>query len=121
VRIAVASGSAYDLHLTRTIRHGQIVRAPTGGEAIAMFERDGLEVAAGVKSPLLRFAASRPHLRVMDGRFMAIEQAMGVPKGRTLAVSHLRTMIEALKASGFIAQALARSGQGDALVAPAAG
>jgi polar amino acid transport system substrate-binding protein len=120
VRIAVGSGSAYDLYLTRTIEHAQIVRAPTGNEAIAMFERDGLEVAAGVKSPLLRFAASRPDLRVMDGRFMVIEQAMGVPRGRTVAVAYLRTMVEELKASGFIADALKRSGQGDALVAPAA-
>ena len=120
VRIAVGSGSAYDLYLTRTIKHAQIVRAPTGNEAIAMFERDGLEVAAGVKSPLLRLAASRPDLRVMEGRFMAIEQAMGVPKGRALAVAYLRTMIEELKASGFIAAALARSGQGDARVAPPA-
>jgi polar amino acid transport system substrate-binding protein len=120
VRIAVGSGSAYDLYLTRTIRHAQIVRAPTGNEAIAMFERDGLEVAAGVKSPLLRYAASRPQLRVMDGRFMAIEQAMGVPKGRALALGYLRTMIEELKASGFVADALERSGQRDARVAPAA-
>jgi polar amino acid transport system substrate-binding protein len=120
VRIAVGSGSAYDLYLTRTIKHAQIVRAPTGNEAIAMFERDGLEVAAGVKSPLLRLAASRPDLRVMEGRFMAIEQAMGVPKGRAVAVAYLRTMIEELKASGFIAAALARSGQGDARVAPPA-
>ena len=120
VRIAVGKGSAYDLYLTRTIRQAEIVRAPTGNEAIAMFERDGLEVAAGVKSPLLRYAQSRPELRVMDGRFMVIEQAMGVPKGRTAAVRYLRTMIEELKASGFVAEALARSGQGDALVAPAA-
>jgi polar amino acid transport system substrate-binding protein len=56
----------------------------------------------------------------MDGRFMVIEQAMGVPKGRTQAVRYLRTMIEELKASGFVAEALARSGQHEALVAPAA-
>lgn len=120
VRIAVGSGSAYDLYLTRTIAHAQIVRAPTGNEAIAMFERDKLEAAAGVKSPLLRYAASRPHLRVMEGRFMAIEQAMGVPKGRALALAYLRGMIEELKASGFVAEALARSGQSDAKVAPPA-
>ena len=120
VRIAVGNGSAYDLYLTRTIRSAQILRAPTGNEAIAMFERDRLEVAAGVKSPLLRYAQSRPDLRVMDGRFMVIEQAMGVPRGRTKAVGYLRTMIEELKASGFVADALARSGQRDALVAPAA-
>jgi polar amino acid transport system substrate-binding protein len=120
VRIAVGEGSAYDLYLTRTIRNARIVRAPTGNEAIAMFEREELEAAAGVKSPLLRYAQTRGGLRVMDGRFMAIEQAMGVPKGRRIAVDYLRAMLEELKASGFVADALARSGQHDALVAPAA-
>ena len=121
VRIAVGNGSAYELHLSRTIRHAQIVRAPTGNDAIATFERDKLEAVAGVKSPLQRFAQSRPDLRVMDGRFMVIEQAIGVPKGRTEAVRYLRSMIEELKASGFVAEGLARSGQRDARVAPAAG
>jgi polar amino acid transport system substrate-binding protein len=121
VRIAVGNGSAYELFLSRTIKHAQIVRAPTGNEAIATFERDKLEAVAGVKSPLQRFAQSRPDLRVMDGRFMVIEQAIGVPKGRTEAVRYLRSMIEELKASGFVADGLARSGQRDARVAPAAG
>ena len=86
VRIAVANGSAYELYLSRTIKHAQIVRAPTGNEAIAMFLRDKLEALAGVKSPLLKFAKSRADMRVMDGRFMVIEQAMGVPKGRDAGV-----------------------------------
>ena len=120
VRIAAGSGSAYELHLARTLRHGELVRAPTGPEAIEMFLRDGLEAAAGVKSPLLAFARGRTDVRVMDGRFMAIEQAMGTPKGRAAGAAYLRGMIEALKASGFVAAGLARSGQHDAVVAPAA-
>ena len=120
VRIAAGSGSAYELHLARTLRHGELVRAPTGPEAIEMFLRDGLEAAAGVKSPLLAFARGRTDVRVMDGRFMAIEQAMGTPKGRAAGAAYLRGTIEALKASGFVAAGLARSGQHDAVVAPAA-
>ncbi len=119
VRIAAGSGSAYELHLARTLRHGELVRAPTGPEAIEMFLRDGLEAAAGVKSPLLAFARGRTDVRVMDGRFMAIEQAMGTPKGRAAGAAYLRGMIEALKASGFVAAGLTRSGQHDAVVAPA--
>jgi polar amino acid transport system substrate-binding protein len=118
MRIAVGAGSAYDLYLTRTIERAQLVRAPTGREAIEMFLRDGLEVAAGVKSPLQRFARDRADLRVLDGRFMVIEQAMAVPKGRVAALRFLQPMIEELKASGFVAEGLARSGQHDALVAP---
>ena len=118
VRIAVGAGSAYDLYLTRTIKAAEIVRASTGSEAIEMFLRDGLEVAAGVKSPLQRFARDRADVRVLDGRFMVIEQAMAVLKGRAQALRYLRPMIEELKASGFVASGLARSGQQDARVAP---
>lgn len=54
----------------------------------------------------------------MGGRFMAIEQAMTLPKGRSAAAAFLGTFIEEMKASGFVADALQRSGQGDATVAP---
>ncbi len=118
MRVAVASKSAYDLHLTRTLKRAEIVRAPTGDEAIAMFLRDGLEVAAGVKGPLLKLASADPRLRVMDGRFMSIEQAMAVPRGRNDAWRYLTGFIEEMKASGFVLQSLQRSGQFDAQVAP---
>jgi polar amino acid transport system substrate-binding protein len=59
-------------------------------------------------------------MRVIPGRFMAIEQAMGTVKGRAAGVAYLRAFIEEMKASGFVARALAASGQGDASVAPPA-
>jgi polar amino acid transport system substrate-binding protein len=120
VRIAVATGSAYDLYLTRTIKNATLVRAPTGPDAMAMFVRDKLEAAGGVRQPLVEFAAANADLRVMDGRFMAIQQAMGMPKGRTAATSYLRGFVEEMKASGFCADALKRSNQPDAVVAPPA-
>lgn len=118
IRIAVAQGSAYDLYLTRIVRHAQLVRASTGPEAIALFQRAGLEAVAGVKSPLKRHAAEHVGLRVIDGRFMAIEQAMAVPRGNAAAASYLDELLRDLKQSGFIARALEQSGQGDAQVAP---
>ena len=80
--------------------------------------KDQLEAAAGVKQPLVQFAKTNPNVRVMDGRFMAIEQAMGTPKGREAGARYLRQFVEEMKASGFVARALERSGQGDAMVAP---
>ena len=118
VRIAVGQGSAYELHLSRTLRHAELVRAATGAEAIARFLRDDLDAVAGVKSPLLRHAAQHPGLRVIDGRFMAIEQAVAVPKGRAHALRYLQEMLRELKQSGFIAHSLQETGQADALVAP---
>jgi polar amino acid transport system substrate-binding protein len=118
VRIAVATGSAYDLYLTRTIKNATLVRAPTGPQALEMFVRDRLEAAGGVKQPLVEFAAAHPNVRVMEGRFMAIQQAMGMPKGRAAAANYLRGFVEEMKASGFVADALKRSNQPDAVVAP---
>jgi polar amino acid transport system substrate-binding protein len=120
VRVAVARGSAYDLYLTRALKRAQLVREGSGPQALAMFLRDKLEVAAGVKQPIVAFAQENPGLRVIPGRFMAIEQAMGTVKGRDNAVRYLRKYIEEMKASGFVAEALKRSGQGDATVAPPA-
>jgi polar amino acid transport system substrate-binding protein len=120
VRIAVATGSAYDLFLSRTIKQATLVRSKTGGDSMDMFLRDGLEAAGGVKQPLVEFAAAHPQVRVMDGRFMAIQQAMGTPKGRLAGADCLRGFIEEMKASGFVADALKRSNQPDAVVAPAA-
>ena len=125
IRIAVAKGSAYDLYLTRTLKNAALVRSQNGPEAMDMFVRDKLEVAAGVKQPIVLYAKSHPGLRVIEQRFMAIEQAMGTPKaryqGREVAPKYLRAFVEEMKASGFVADALKRSNQPDAAVAPAAG
>ena len=120
VRIAVGLKSAYDLYLTRTIKNATIVRASAGGgrAMIDMFVNDKLEVAAGVRQPLVAYAKDHPDMRVMDGHFMEIQQAMGTPKGRTAGAEYLRAFVEDAKASGFVAEALKRSGQ-SATVAPA--
>jgi polar amino acid transport system substrate-binding protein len=120
VRIAVGARSAYDLYLTRTLKHARLVRAPTSPAAIELFQREGLEAVAGVKQPLVQLAKSNPGVRVIEGRFMAIEQAMGTPRDRDSAARYLRPFVEEMKASGFVAAALERSGQRDATVAPAA-
>ena len=118
VRVAVGNKSAYDLYLTRTLKRAQLVRAPTSPAAIEVFLKDRLEAAAGVKQPLVQFAKGNPEVRVMDGRFMVIEQAMGSPKGREGGARYLREFVEEMKASGFVAAGLERSGQRDATIAP---
>jgi polar amino acid transport system substrate-binding protein len=117
IRVAVGKGSAYDLYLTRALKSAKLVRAPSSPEAIDLFLSDHLDVAAGVKQPLVAYAAAHPGLRVMDGRFMVIEQAMGTPHGRDAGAGYLRAFVEEMKASGFVAKALAGSGQADATVA----
>jgi polar amino acid transport system substrate-binding protein len=120
IKIAVGLNSAYDLFLTRTIKNAQVVRAHTGGgEAmIELFLKDKLDVVAGVKPVLVEYAKTNAAMRIIDGRFMVIQQSMGLPKGRTTAARYVRTFVEDVKASGFVADALKRSNQTDATVAP---
>jgi polar amino acid transport system substrate-binding protein len=118
VRISVSRASAYDLYLSRTIKQATLVRASSPPASIELFAKERLEAVAGVKQPLVAYAASHPGYRVLPGRFMVIEQALAIPRGRPLAARYLADFIDELKASGFVAAALEKSGQRDAAVAP---
>jgi polar amino acid transport system substrate-binding protein len=121
VRVMVGKGSAYDLYLTRALKAAQILRAPTSPAVVDTFLAERADVAAGVKQQLQADAARLGGLRLLPGRFMVIEQAMGVPAGRGAAAeAALRGFVEEAKASGFVARALERHGIEGAVVAPAA-
>ena len=115
--IAVAEGSAYDLYLTRTLHRAALLRFPDTAAATDAFMQQHLDVLAGVRQPLVAFAADHPEARVLPGSFMQIEQAMGTPQGRPAGTLFLRAFVERMKASGFVARALSATGQGDAAVA----
>ena len=117
VRIGVNTGSAYDLFLTRTLKHARLVRGESG---VDLFVEQKLEAVAGVKQPLVAYAKTNPDVRMLDGRFMEIRQAMGTPQGRDAGARYLHGFVEEMKASGFVADALKRSNQPDASVAPPA-
>jgi len=117
-RVAVGRGSAYDLYLTRELKTATLMRAPTSPAVTDFFLAQNLEVAAGVKQQLEADAKRVGGVRLLPGRFMVIEQAMGVPKGRTAAQAWLSAFIEEMKASGFVADALKRHGIEGAAVAP---
>jgi polar amino acid transport system substrate-binding protein len=120
-RVAVGKGSAYDLFLTRELKHAQIVRAPTSPAVVQTFLEQDLEVAAGVKQQLEADAAKTAGLRLLGERFMVIQQAMGLPKSRgAAAAAVLRDFVEQMKATGFVAESLRRHGIAGASVAPAA-
>jgi polar amino acid transport system substrate-binding protein len=118
VRIAVGKGAAYDLYLSRNMKHAELIRSATSAGAIDLFLAAGLQAAAGVRQALIDRAETRGGLRVIEGRFMVIEQALGTPKARVHAWEYLQYFIELMKQSGFVAAALERSGQREAAVAP---
>lgn len=119
-RIVAAKGSAYDLYLSRELKNAKIVHAATSQSVTDTFLAQNLEAAAGVKQQLQMDAARVPGLRLLPGRFMVINQAMGTPISRAAAGEYLKTFVEEVKASGFVASSLSRHGIQGAEVAPAA-
>ena len=122
LRVAVGSGSAYDLFLTRELKEAQIVRVAGAKGVMEALRAGDVEVAAGIRQVLEAEAqADSGLLRLLPGRFMVIQQAMGLPASRgAQAAAALAAFVEEMKASGFVADALARHKVQGASVAPAA-
>ena len=121
-RIMVGRGSAYDLFLSRELKAAQLLRTPTSQTVVERFLAEQADVAAGVRQQLEADAARLDGLRLLPGRFMVIEQAMGLPLARgDAAKAMLASFVEQAKASGVVAQSLARHNIRGAVVAPAAG
>ena len=120
IRVVVGAGSAYDLYLTRELKQASIVRATTSPAVVDTMVAQAVEVAAGVKQQLEADARRIPGVRLLDGRFMVINQAMAAPKGRADGVRYLAEFIEDMKASGFVADSLRRHRIEGAVIAPPA-
>lgn len=119
-RVVVGRGSAYDLYLTRELKHATIERARSSQAVMEHFLSTKADVAAGIRQQLQEDATRRPGLRLLPGRFMVIRQAMGCPRSRgEVAARALSAFVEEHKANGYVAQALARHGIQGAAVAPA--
>jgi polar amino acid transport system substrate-binding protein len=120
-RVVVGQGSAYDLYLSRELKNATIVRAPTSPAVVDAMVAQGADVAAGVKQQLQGDAKRVPNVRLLEGRFMVINQAMAVAKNRSPeAVRYVTAFVEEMKASGFVAQALQRHRIDGASIAPPA-
>src|SRR5262250_113637 len=120
VRVGISLGSAYDLFLSRSLQHAELVRAPNPNGAFELIVSGKVDVVAGVKQHLIANAAKLPGSRVLDGRFMAIQQALGISKGRDAGLKYLREFIEDVKASGLVAQAIEKAGVSGVSIAPKA-
>jgi len=118
VRVVAGRGSAYDLYLTRELKQASLVRAPTSQAVTDLMLQEKHEVAAGVKQQLQADALRVPGVRLLDGRFMVINQAMTLPKGRPAGAKYLAAFVEEMKATGFVAASLARHRIEGAQVAP---
>jgi polar amino acid transport system substrate-binding protein len=105
VRIAISDRSAYDLYLTRELKHAQLVRE-RGDAILTRFLSDKLDAMAGLRPGLMKDQAKAPGSRILDGNFTAVQQAAGTPKGRPAGAKYLKEFIEDVKASGLVARTI---------------
>lgn len=118
ISIVVGGGSGYELFLSRELKHAQLVKVPTSEEVVDAMREQGVQVSAGVRQQLEADALRIGGMRVLEGRFMEINQAMAMPKGRSPAAKAvLDDFVQRMKATGFVADALARHGIEGATVA----
>jgi len=120
VRISIYGRSAYDLYLTRTIKHAQLLRVDGIEASWRQFLDQKLDALAGLLPRLVVDVENLPGSRILPGRFTAVQQAIGAPKGRSAAVQYLSAFAEEAKAAGLVAAAIARHGVRGVSVAPPA-
>ncbi len=120
VRIAVAARSAYDLYLSRSIKNAELVHANGLDASYELFVREKLDALAGLRPRLVKDVQSLPGARVLEGRFTAVQQAVGTPKARVASATFLAAFIEEAKTSGLVARLIERHGVQGVNIAPAA-
>ncbi len=121
VRIAISGRSAYDLYLTRNLKHAELTRATGGPAAFKLFVDGNFDALAGLRPGLTGNAAELPGSRVLAGQFTAVQQSIGTGKGNAAGAAFLRDFVEEAKASGFVAELIERHGvTGRLSVAPPA-
>ena len=103
-RVGVITGSAYDLFLSRELKHATIVRAESAAAVMDLWVVGMLDAVAGVKPQLEADAKRIGGLRMLPGRFMSINQAMGTPRGREAGAAYLRDYIDEMKTTGYVAR-----------------
>ena len=109
IRIIVPAKAAYELYLSRTINHAELIKEAGADASFKRFVDEKFDALAGLKPRLISDQAKLPGSVIVEGSFTAVQQAAGVPKGRANAAKYLAAFIEDVKASGLVAKAIAEN------------
>ncbi len=109
-RIAVSAGTAYDLYLTRSLKHAELLRRDSQAGAIEAFVTEKLDALAGLRPGLNRQIEELPGTRILEGRFTAVQQAIGTKPENRAAAAFLQVFVAEAKASGLVARLIETHG-----------
>ena len=106
IRIAVPTRTAYELYLTRSLKHATLVHEKGADNAFKRFIEDRLDALAGLRPRLVIDRETQPGSRILEGGFTAVQQAAGTPIGRSAGADYLREFMEEAKKTGLVAKAI---------------
>lgn len=110
VTVSAPARANYQLFLSRTLQHAKLSITQDGSAAAELLMSGEADALAGLRDGLVGLTQRLPGTRLLDGRFMGVQQSIGVPKGHTAGLSFLTSMVEDAKASGLVAQAIEKTG-----------
>jgi polar amino acid transport system substrate-binding protein len=120
VRVAAPARANYELFLGRSLKRAQLVSTAGAAAAFDLLLTGQADALAGLTQALHERAAQLPGSRIVEGRFMGVQQSIAVPRGREAGLAYLRRVVEDAKASGLVARAIEKTGARGVSVAPAA-
>jgi polar amino acid transport system substrate-binding protein len=120
VRIAVSARSAYGLWLENNIKNATLIQVSGLDAAFNKFVDEKLDVLAGLRPGLLKDMAKMPGARILDGKFSAVQQAVGTAKPNRAGAEFLAAFVEEAKRSGLVGRLIERHKVKGLSVAPPA-
>ena len=110
VRIASFFKSAYDLWLQRNLQHATLVHADGLEASNQLFISEKLDALAGLKTGLVTFSNKTPGMRILEGQFTGIQQAIATQKSNIESVQFLSNCVDDFILSGLIADLIRQHG-----------
>jgi polar amino acid transport system substrate-binding protein len=120
VRVAAPARANYELFLSRNLHRARLVSTAGADAAFDLLATGQAEALAGLTQALHDRLPQLPGSRIVEGRFMGVQQSIAVPRGRDAGLAYLRRIVEEAKASGLVARAIQRTGARGVSVAPPA-
>lgn len=105
LRVLTSTGSAYDMHLTKSLQHATLERSGTPPESFAEFRAGRCDAVAGVRESLAGFFGDDPAVRILPGVLTSVRQAMVLPRADHPLIGALDDFVARAIADGFVAAA----------------
>ena len=110
MRVGVSESSTSEATLARALRNASMVRVASLKVAIGMLAAAELDAFASNKAILFGMSDELTGSRVLPGRYGVEHLAIGIPKGREVAMPFVTTFVSEAKARGVVARAVEHAG-----------